>query len=403
MNIKKRMFLTLPTVAPIVGLPLTLIGCSNNSQSPDKPNAQEKPKIFSKLLVMGDDFSDQGAFIGITNDALPQYKKAKFNLSPLGIAERIFAKAIKGSIDIKEPYFQNRSFSNGKVAVEIVAAKMGVPSSPAWSIEDAKTSGGTIMKSSRNGTNFAIGNGVVVPDRLKGLEHFNPIKYVQNKIEKYLNLDYQTQALIKQYRSLNSELIYFNVGHNDLISMAEKYINNSTRITNRIDRMIDTMQKSVNQLISIGANDIIMSNAINISKIPAFLSKSSDVHVKIVEMVNQYNDKLSKLIKKINNSQAAKSKKHEVIKLQDLHEQFDFLETEFTKTAGNHFINATKISSSIYDFILKGNIELEYVNGANKNNLDQFFFLDEVHPTAIIQNKLAEKLYEIVVQKSKEK
>ncbi len=406
MNIKKRMFLSISMTTPTLCLPFALIACSNNekpnSQPPEKsdPKKPTKSKKFSKLLILGDSLSDQGSLIGIANEVLPQYKKAKF---ASGMEKQIVSQ-LTNKISLQKPYFQNRSFSNGKVAAEILAQKMGLTNSPAWSITDFKTSGGTIIETSKQGTNFAIAKAVVAPQTVKDSEISDPLEkiknQIENKIDQLIDLDSQTHALIKQYKSLDSELIYLNIGHNDLIAMSQKYINDSTKITKHIDLMIKTIENNVNQLIKIGAKDIIMSNAIDISKLPLFANEKDKQ--KISNMVKQYNDKLAKLIVKINNSQAIKNKKHQIIKQQDLYNQFDALENEFKKSKDNHFTNATNITSGITEIAMTGEITLDYTNGANENNLDHFFFLDPVHPTEFIQNKFAEKIYELVVEKNHE-
>ncbi|WP_128008603.1 hypothetical protein [Mycoplasma sp. ATU-Cv-508] len=81
-----------------------------------------------------------------------------------------------------------------------------------------------------------------------------------------------------------------------------------------------------------------------------------------------------------------------MIKLHDLHSDFFQLRDQFL-ARGDKFTNATDFR--IMNLLSKDGDKFDYVNGANAENLGNYFFLDELHPTGWAHEQIAEKLYKI--------
>lgn len=110
-------------------LSLLLIGCGSNRCKNAPLSLLSKQKISSsqtdikyrQLYIMGDSLSDTGAFIGSLNNILSVMQQDFHVLK--WVKETYFSP----------PFYKGVSFSDGPVAVEYVAAGLGLPITAGWS------------------------------------------------------------------------------------------------------------------------------------------------------------------------------------------------------------------------------------------------------------------------------
>ncbi|UCM93264.1 SGNH/GDSL hydrolase family protein [Candidatus Tisiphia endosymbiont of Melanophora roralis] len=179
--------------------------------------------MYKNFYVVGDSLSDNGAFVGSLNSILNVIKE-----------EFHFLKWVD-KIYFAPPFYQSRSFSNGPMAVEYVADKLGTTMKPGWSFnitpalkhwilekksielgrpfDDLIKQGGIKATnydfSEQIGTNYAVSNaraskGDAVPDFLL----FN-----------YFQLKNQVRTLVRHHPDISTEdLLFVMIGGNDIMA-----------------------------------------------------------------------------------------------------------------------------------------------------------------------------------------
>ncbi len=125
-------------------------------------NLQQNNK-YHQLYVLGDSLSDNGSLVGLANQMLG--KVPGFLKSYVGIKEIAF----------KSPYYNN-SFSNGPVAVEVLANKLGLSLIPAWFNEFKMLFLGWTFE--KSGNNYATSGAQVI-----GTDNYSKFRsFLQTKI-----------------------------------------------------------------------------------------------------------------------------------------------------------------------------------------------------------------------------
>ncbi|WP_186647435.1 SGNH/GDSL hydrolase family protein [Fluviispira vulneris] len=351
---------------------------------------------FERLYVLGDSLSDTGASTG----SITKYRNNCddkdlnpfiLNLLNLGFLADICSK-LPEKISFASPAHMGRSFTNGKVAAEVLAEKMNLELSPAWKVNDLSLFGFVNFKgSSQLGTNYAIsGAKAAIGNDMADTLFLNNF-----------TLNQQVSALIagKGNRDMRNDLFLIMIGANDIISAT---FNSNNLI---IDNAVFEIEKSLISLYNEGARNFIITNVPNIASLPLI---KADLKHRAEHLSIDYNFKLNAKITdfKINHSDA------NIIYI-DLYKLFDNLKQDYShngidfSTPCTSNISDTMINNVDFSLLLNiinsGKLPFEYINGCSAQTINNHFFFDSVHPSSWGHEKLGNKMYELLLEnRSKE-
>ncbi len=268
---------------------------------------------FDRLVIFGDSLSDTG---NIANG---------FNLPP--------------------PYFNNR-ISNGLVAVDILANRLGL------SAESAE------QFSNGNGDNYAVSGGNAAGSDIE---------------------DLRAQLAAFRFRNpqgiSNNTLVVLMIGGNDMRD-ARNLISQSAR-TQVVENAIAEISSTISTLANLGAEFILVSNAPDISRIPETLDiANSDpgVSTRALEATLLFNRLLGSRI-----SQLSSNFNGELV-LFDLYSEFNRI-LDQPQNFGFTVINQGCFNPS--SFRLNPGCDF-----------DQYVFFDSIHPTARAHQILGNTLFD---------
>ncbi|WP_339039684.1 SGNH/GDSL hydrolase family protein [Spiroplasma endosymbiont of Andrena trimmerana] len=289
----------------------------------------------NNFYTLGDSLSDVGALVG----AGSQF----FQNIPL--PEELMKSH---DVQLKPPYYQNRSWCNGPVATELISKKLKQKVTAGW---DFIALNGQHF--SQIGTNYAVGGTFI--EKVYGLEGLFLNKF---------SLDEQIKSLIKQHSDFyNDDLVFINIGTNDLMWIID---HNITDIDNAINKIINKLDEDLTELINKNIKKIVITNIADMGLILNY--KETINQQPMTNLVNKFNLKLTEEIKKANkNFEKTNIKEYDVFsKFNKLFEQF--------KNRGSQYqdSNATKID--INTLGKNGILQTQYVSGANSQNIDNYFF-----------------------------
>ncbi|WP_342262973.1 MULTISPECIES: SGNH/GDSL hydrolase family protein [unclassified Spiroplasma] len=321
-------------------------------------NLQQNNK-YHQLYVLGDSLSDNGSLVGLANQMLE--KVPSFLKNYAGIKEIAF----------KSPYYNN-SFSNGPVAVEVLANKLGLSLIPTWFNEFKMLFLGWTFE--KLGNNYATSGAQVI-----GTDNYSKFRsFLQTKI----SLTYQTTALLQQHQLQSKDLIVIIMGGNDVLW--------NTNITDKmLDEIVLTQENNINRLINSNAQRIVIGNLPDVSTIPMAKEKVmlSNKKIKI------YNEKLKLMIEKVN------CKYYQTVKLYDIYALMKKVTSNFLKQGKEIYKSCSNLDvDHLFEKVklAKGNFEVEFNNYCNINNIDEFLFFDQVHPTKNAHYQLGLELFNLV-------
>lgn len=302
--------------------------------------------MITNLYILGDSLSDTGGFILALNESLGNLKK----------------------IAMIEPYYKN-SFTNGPVAVQILAKKLQFELKPGFNF---KVFPGRICN--LIGNNYAIGGSQIVK-RIKS-------PFYQLLLNN-LTIDDQSNALLTHHNLKKDDLVFLEIGGNDIIyalSLPTKEEQESL-----INEAISIMEKVVKKLLSHGAKKILISNVPDLGKIPRFIQ--TDKSVRATQLSILFNEKLIVMIKKL------KALFPNYINHFDLFKVFKNLLNEF-KSKPNANITIGYYNEEIdFSKIIKESKMTVTTNLKGINDINNYFYFDSVHPTKWIHEKIGEQLF----------
>jgi len=267
---------------------------------------------FDRLVIFGDSLSDTG---NIANG---------FNLPP--------------------PYFNNR-ISNGFVAVDILADRLGLSAESAGQFSNG------------SGDNYAVSGG----------------NAAGNDIE---DLNAQLAAFrIRNPRGVsNNTLVVLMIGGNDLRDA--RNLASQTARTQTVENAVAEISSTISTLARLGAEYILVSNAPDISRIPETLALADNnpaVSDRASEATSLFNRLLNSRLSQLSSISGGK------LVLFDLHTAFNSILDQ----PQEHGI--TVVDQGCFD---PGRFRL--TPGCDFN---QFVFFDSIHPTAKVHRILGSALY----------
>ncbi|WP_338988315.1 SGNH/GDSL hydrolase family protein [Spiroplasma endosymbiont of Dasysyrphus albostriatus] len=318
---------------------------------------EEKTVIdYHQLYILGDSLSDTGSFVGAGSDFVQ-----KSPLAPWWVAQ----------VELGDPYYLNRSFSNGKVAAEILANKLHLNLQAGWKytiLNDAATY-------EQFGNNYAVGGAVAAEnDSWTGTFYSNRF-----------SLQHQMAAFLSQHQDLQSDdLVFLESGNNDMLAAIDSgnYYKGLDIIYNAIIKEGDIIQELINK----GIQHIVATDVPDFSLVPKYYGTKSQVLAKQLSDAYKtlWNHEISLYITNYPN----------FIRRFSLREALSKYALIFQQEGKNITQNA--IESDYAHMALDGAVTATYVNGSTKETLNNYFFFDEVHPTTLVHQAVAEDLYNLV-------
>ncbi len=313
-----------------------------------------KTTINTNLYVLGDSLSDTGALAG----AGTQFFQASSLLFP-NIKE----------VKLEAPYYNN-SFSNGHVAAQIVADKLGVKLTPGWKFNDL------VLKTHQQvGNNYAVG-GTQSSLRTDAQGIF---------INKF-DINAQVNALLDQHPVQENDKIFLEIGGNDIIYAMTKDFDFEQNII--INNAIFNEKTALEKLITKGENHILVANLPDVSTIPMF-NKDTTKSSRVKELVNMFNDKWTVMINNLN------AKYNNSIKSYSLLNGMNQAISAF-KQDPNRNITDNAVTTDFKQLLKTGTLTPKYNPDVKPENIDNYFFFDSVHPTKWGHNFIGNQLIKLI-------
>lgn len=302
-------------------------------------NINSKNKLgINNFYVLGDSLSDNGAGIALQN----------FNLQ-FNPSKDFDSFAMAG-------LYYNNSYTNGPVAAELLSSKLGLKLIPAWNFNLKG------KNSSHVGNNYAIGGETAG-------------EYLQQDLG---TINKQVDALLIQHKIKQNDVIFFEIGGNDFLNTG----GTNTHWYEIIDKAITSEEQALINLINNGAKNIIATNLPNLGLLPnlTMISSIESTLISIIynlywiEMIHNINLTHSNIIKTYNLFSFMNNSYYKFI-------NFNYNVTSEATHTDLEIINRVATYSSIY------NDEISI------NNIDKYYFFDNIHPTRFIHKWWAEDMY----------
>jgi phospholipase/lecithinase/hemolysin len=299
---------------------------------------------YSNVYVFGDSLSDIGNLRAVTQDP--------------NIPER---------------------FTNGPVAVELVAAQLGQALSPSLHLLPPEVTGGVY------GNNFAIASAIAIDE---DGDLSTPDINLPTQIGAYLQL--------RGGQAESDALHIIMIGGNDLFAAQDIIINGSWgsyfKAYDRVIEASDSVKQQIQTLVATGAQNILVVNAANIGATP-----QTDLKKKaIFDNADSFRDYvIGWQIEGLSGDLTEVYNLSLELAVSEIEQQsgLDIKEYDLNATFNNILNNAESLGYTNKDdacvYALSG-------GGFNPEcNFETFVFFDEIHPTAVTHERAAEDLLEV--------
>lgn len=308
--------------------------------------------IKGNFYILGDSLSDIGVLVGSGN-AILKYL------------------AIPNTIVMKPPFYQN-CFTNGKVAVAVMADYFSIALTPAWKFNFLG------MNSEQIGNNYAVSGAVINSN--------NDATTIQSWVMKCFDFNHQITALTSQHQLLKNDIIFVIIGTNDILSAIKK--TSAVEQHQLITTALTLLKVGLETLIRNGAQTIIIANIPDISKIPLF-KNNEKIQASILLLINKFNQGLASIISILN------SNKQNIFHY-DLFKGIIHAMNEFKKLDCNHNISDGALTTNFSQIMINGEINVHFNPNVTAENMDQYFFFDDIHPNQWAHNFLAQSLITMI-------
>lgn len=345
-NMKKYLRLII-TFALGITITLNVVACrTNNTNNRNIPIDWDID--YHQLYVVGDSLSDNGALVGAGSQILKLLGQ-------------------NNGLTLASPFYQNRSFSNGPVAAEVLANKLNLTLEPAWDFDFNNHNMQQI------GTNYAFAGATTLdldsPQGTLLLNHFT--------------INKQVDALLKQHKMQDDDLTIFEIGSNDLISqILETSIEYQEQV---IEKIISKQKEALEKLLVNGSKHILVMNSPDLSKTPSYLNEED-----VYQLSAAYSQAWSVMISNL------QAKYPYYLKVFDLYHQFYQLLSNFENQGIDISQEAVTWKFDINVVITQGTINPQWNAAHNETMINKYFFFDSLHPTAKVHQAVGELFYKII-------
>lgn len=337
----------------------------DKSNAKDTSSDPEKHFGFSNFFTLGDSLSDNYGLTTIIKDEL-------------GANAKMTGEYKEG-------------FSNGPTAARLVNSALGFSSEEFVTsniIHKADVTNEKYKDTKVWGKNYSIGGATAfVSDGVAG-------KLLMGNTGIYK----QAQALVQQQVINDKDLFFIEIGGNDLFEML-KNINDYNHQVSVMNQALENIKNAFYTLLNNGARRIVFAAPPKMTIIPRFNKENDEVKKNIERVNKEFDVKISKIVKKINESFG------DVILEYNLYLELENILNGFKKEIGND-ANTTDALCTSNAFNLGdmdfSNIELNaQIKDGNNGKGDNFFFIDEVHPTKKGHEYVSKIFIDIVKEKWK--
>ncbi|WP_368486493.1 SGNH/GDSL hydrolase family protein [Spiroplasma sp. DGKH1] len=310
---------------------------------------------YSHLYVLGDSLSDTGGLVGAGTD----FFKGKW-----------FLPQIK-AITFDSPFYNHVSFSNGPVAVQYLADQLHLSLTPGWKYSAFWNT----ETFEQYGNNYAIG-GADIGDVNTWTGYF-----FANRFE----LANQLQTLLLQHTIQPQDLIVVEGGNNDLFAAIG--LKNSYEQQTIITTALSSEEKILRELIANHAAHIIVTNVPDMGKTPSYYQ--TPLEQTATNLATEYNNQWSQIINKLQHQYPHK------IKTYNLFNAFNKYRQQFAAQGFN--VTEACIKENLVSVLYSGHVKTTYINNCNPHNINNYFFFDDVHPTALVHKMVGLDLYNLAL------
>ncbi|AUF83512.1 hypothetical protein CXP39_01740 [Mesoplasma syrphidae] len=318
-------------------------------QQVDKSNAIDDSQAFgllSNFYTIGDSLSDVN---GLTS---------------------VFSASLRKQINVSYPSVNN-SYTNGDNAALLVAKHFKVENFTAGF--DYQTANNHFVK---HGKNYAIAGATAA-------EISSGFGLMLNNFK----IKDQAVSLLKQHKISFNDLLFIEIGGNDLFQIVDLPI---SKQRNKISEAVANIQSTLLLLLNNGLKKIILANAPDISRLPKYLNTPLAKTTK--RLSREFNRKLQKMFVKVNTQYC------HTMYFYDLQKKFKCMLKKFD---GDTSQAPTTIKRDFRAVIKRCTVEIEFNNNIKPEQLDNYFFFDEAHPTKWAHFEVAQDLIKIAEKMTK--
>ncbi|ATZ18013.1 SGNH/GDSL hydrolase family protein [Mesoplasma melaleucae] len=424
----KKLLAILAATALITSAVASVISCGENEGSPDQnplligksidkskaiDDSMEGKFGFTNFYIVGDSLSD--------TNGLTYLIDTKFSNSIVKLNVQL-----GGTYGFEKDGVHYSAFTNGPTAPTILSEELG--------FGEMKPSNWLLKNQQQNyGKNYSVGGATAAKLDL-------PTGLLLNDA----TIDKQTEALISQHQIKNNDLVFFEIGGNDLFSLVGYYGNEAKQVEFLNDSMT-RIRNALFNLLNNGIKNIIFMTPPRMDFPPIYQNIFKDdteegkKHAKyIIDVCEEYYHKLMDVLKEV------ESYYLESIQLYDMYTESDFLEQQFIKSVEargekvvlrKSFANNLTFNVTINDQkeTVQGDINLDIIENIKlllnkvKNdidygkqntlnitvspihndiegvdgNIDNYFFDDIMHPTKEVHKMVSEILLNYAKELSK--
>lgn len=353
---------------------------------------------YREIYVLGDSLSDTGACIGVLNNIL-SFIKQEFDT--LKWVDKIY---------FSPPLYNERSFSDGPMAVEYVANGLGLPMTPGWNfnvtpelkqwVAEQKSHESSILvenilqrsrtknTTSTLATYDKIGNNYAIANAMASVGKSLPYTILFNQFQ----LKNQLNTLIKHHPNIGADdLFIIIIGGNDI--KAAVVDEAPTKI---IDESINEIFNAINLLVTKKIKHIVVGNVPDIGTTPYFVDTNKQMLA--TSLAQDFNLKLNSGI------ESFKTKHPRVnIKLLDIRNIFQDVRADYKKKGNNIFqpcvwdIANKHNYMALLELILTGELRATYNFPCSKYKICNYLFFDSFHPTTFLHKVVGDNLFDLVV------
>ncbi|ATZ18592.1 lipolytic enzyme, GDSL family [Williamsoniiplasma somnilux] len=319
----------------------------------------------------------------------------------------------------------SHGFTNQKPAAVVVAEKLGFvdPSAEVTKASNGKEFKAGVStnvvgldleseqygssKDKYNGNNYAIGGATS-----STVDNFTGI--LLNSVQ----INDQAMALVKQHQTKSTDLVFMEIGGNDLFSLIDIFHNrNKTsnweqQIETKLDEAIGNIKAALLTLLNNDVKKIIVANAPDVSLLPLYNNPSlfeednpdKEENLAVKEFAHyitgKFNKKFFDQFDKINKKYGNTMMSYDLVKKMD-----DMLK-EFTKDNPKKIADKPSVDlfaafpdPKITDKTLEITMTHKIKDGLTVADLDNYFFWDSIHPGSWAHTSVANDLFDNYILK----
>ncbi|AOG60000.1 lipolytic enzyme, GDSL family [Spiroplasma helicoides] len=346
----------------IIGTNINKANAKDLSVNPDTHHG------VSNFFTLGDSLSDNGGLVTIAQDELGVTPKIT------GEYKNGFSNGLR-TVEL----INNMIFDKEKESVDTFKASNLIHSADIDYKKDESSTAEKVW-----GRNYSVG-GATAADA-GGL--FGQLLMKNTGIYK------QAQALVQQQVINEKDLFVVEIGGNDLFGLAaaqDDYNAQRTIMTSAIDNIRNALFTLVNN----GAKRILFLTPPDILLTPGH---KGDDKVKVGNLCKEFDAKIAEVVKEVN------AKYADTLEVYNLYQKLQEILDGFKKGNPNANITDKFCISTAFDLaeldLTNLEIKATRAEGNEEKNIDDYFFIDDVHPTAAGHKYVSKIIWDLLVAKN---